>query len=607
MTAFPRPTRHLLALALALAATPALADAPFSNTVFFGDSLTDTGFYRPLLPASVQAVTGQFTTNPGWVWSQYLADYYGTEAKPNGNGQAGSNYAAGGARVAVDSTGALGAVPSLATQVGNYLASTGGKADPNALYTVWGGANDLFAVTAGANPTTTIGTAVSTEVGLVGQLQGAGARYVMVFNIPDLGLTPSFRAQGAVAQATGTQLASTYNAALFSGLSGAGLKVIPVDTFHVLQEIVAAPNAYGFTNVTGTACQPQITANSLTCNPTSYVTPNASSTYVFADGVHPTVATHAMLAQYAISVIEGPRLQQVLTHSAQVTGRARADQVAWHRAGAEAVDGLSWWGNLRGDLQRYGHGDLYDGPAPAGLFGLDWTRGAWTLGGFAGYGRVKADFGKSQGDFTQKDTTLGVFAAWQDANLWVNAQVGYSWLGYDVHRQVVLGPVVRRHDGSPDGSNLTAALNAGYVFGQGRLQHGPVAGLTWQKVKRDGYVESNLMSSALAYDDTDADSLVGRIGWQASYALNDMVTPYIQATYDHEFKDASEATARLQTLPEAGTYAVPGIDFDRNYGSVVLGARTRLFGLDTNLGASLTPGQKGGKDTSLFASFSGRF
>jgi phospholipase/lecithinase/hemolysin len=95
------------------------------------------------------------------------------QAKPNGNGQNGSNYAAGGARVAVDSTGALGAVPSLATQVGNYLASTGGKADPNALYTVWGGANDLFAVAAGANPTTTIGTAVSTEVGLVGQLQGA--------------------------------------------------------------------------------------------------------------------------------------------------------------------------------------------------------------------------------------------------------------------------------------------------------------------------------------------------------------------------------------------------------------------------------------------------
>ena len=142
---------------------------------------------------------------------------------------------------------------------------------------------------------------------------------------------------------------------------------------------------------------------------------------------------------------------------------------------------------------------------------------------------------------------------------------------------------------------------------QNHRHHGPVAGLTWQKVRRDGYAESNLLSTALAYDDTDADSLLGRVGWQASYALNDRVTPYIQATYDHEFKDASEATARLQTLPEAGTYAVPGIGFDRDYGSVVLGARTRLFGLDANLGASLTPGQKGGKDTSLFATFGARF
>ena len=34
--------------------------------------------------------------------------------------------------------------PSLTTQVNAYLAANGGHADPNALYTVWGGANDLF-------------------------------------------------------------------------------------------------------------------------------------------------------------------------------------------------------------------------------------------------------------------------------------------------------------------------------------------------------------------------------------------------------------------------------------------------------------------------------
>ena len=84
MTRYARhPLCLTIATALALVASPAFAQSAetFEETVFFGDSLTDGGFFRPLLPASAQAVTGQFTTNPGLVWSQYLADYYGT----NGN------------------------------------------------------------------------------------------------------------------------------------------------------------------------------------------------------------------------------------------------------------------------------------------------------------------------------------------------------------------------------------------------------------------------------------------------------------------------------------------------------------------------------------------
>ena len=323
--------RSVLAAALACAAVPAFAqnaNSPFSQTVFFGDSLSDGGFFRPLLPASVRPVTGQFTTNPGYVWSQYLADYYGTSAAPNGNGQTGSNYAAGGARVGVNSTGALGPIPSLATQMNNYLTANGGRADAHALYTVWGGANDLFAITSGgANPTTTISSAVAAQIGIVGTLTQAGAQYILVPTIPDLGLTPAFRAQGATAQAQGTALTVSYNTALFNGLAASNLRVIPLDTFHFLQEVVANPSAFGITNITGTACQPQITANSLTCNPTSYVNPSAPYTYLFADGVHPTSSAHKALADFAISVIEGPRQVAILPYTAGTIGRGRAMMV----------------------------------------------------------------------------------------------------------------------------------------------------------------------------------------------------------------------------------------------------------------------------------------
>ncbi|MCW0448143.1 autotransporter outer membrane beta-barrel domain-containing protein [Xanthomonas sacchari] len=606
MTSSIRPLRSLLAAAIVLATAPAFAQSTYSRTVFFGDSLTDAGYYRPLLPASVRAVTGQFTTNPDFVWAQYVAEYYGTNAAANGNGQIGDDYAAGNARVGVANPSALGVAPSLATQASNYLAANGGKADPNALYSVWGGANDLFAIAGGAPVQATIGNAVTAEVGIVASLQNAGARYVMVNNLPDVGITPRFRAGGAAAMAQGTALATAYNTALFSGLKSAGLRVIPVDTFHLLQEVVANPGAYGFTNVTGTACQPQITAQSLTCNPTSYVSADAADTYVFADGVHPTGRTHELLAQYALSILEGPRTQQILTHSAQMVGRSRADQVAWHVDGRPEADGVRWWGNLRGDMQRYQHGDLYDGMAPAGLFGVDWSRGEWVFGGFGGFGRTDADFGNRGGDYTQDDSTLGGFAGWYGEHAWVNAQVSYTWLSYDVTRKVNLGPATIEHKGSPDGSNLTAALQGGYEFGEGSFKHGPVAAAIWQKVKLDGYTESNPNSSALGYSDRDVESMVGRIGWKASIDAG-TVKPYLQATYDHEFKKNQEATAWLQTMSDLGEYAVPGINFDRNYASVVLGARTKLWGFESNVGLATTTGQSRAHDTSLFVNFGGSF
>lgn len=601
-----RPLRSLMAVAIALAAAPALAASTFDQTVFFGDSLTDSGYYRPLLPSSVQSVTGRFTTNPGWTWAEYVADYYGTNASANGNGQTGDNYAVGGARVGVDSTNsALGgvAVPSLATQVSTYLASNGGQADRNALYTVWGGANDLFAAAAvPAQAQAIIGSAVTSQVGIVAALENAGARYVLVPTIPDIGLTPGFNGS-ATTSAQATALASAYNTALFAGLKSAGLRVIPVDTFHLLQEVVANPTAYGFTNATSAACT---TASSLTCNPTSLVSSDAASTYVFADSVHPTSATHQVLGQYALSILEAPRLQQVLTHSAQVTGRARADQVAWHLDGRPEADGTRWWGSVRGDMQRYDHADLYDGTAPAGLFGVDWNRGDLVFGGFAGHGRLDADFGNSRGSFKQTDTTLGGFFGWYTGPVWVNAQLSYTWLGYDVDRKVQLGAATRVHSGSPDGSNLTAAINAGYELGQGAVKHGPVVGLTWQKTKLDGYVESNESSSALGYGDQDIDSLVGRVGWQVRLD-GAAVKPYLQVTYDHEFEDPKEASAWLQSMPEVGNYYVPGLNLDRNYASVVLGARTGVWGLQSNVGVAATTAQKSARDATLFVNFGGSF
>ena len=91
------------------------------------------------------------------------------------------------------------------------------------------------------------------------------------------------------------------------------------------------PAPYGISNVTGTACNPQLTASSLTCSPANYAAADAPTSYAFADGVHPSSRSHEILADYAVSVLEGPRQIALLSYTASVIGRARADRVGLPR------------------------------------------------------------------------------------------------------------------------------------------------------------------------------------------------------------------------------------------------------------------------------------
>lgn len=617
--------RHsLLAAALALATLPATvqaADSPFTKTIFFGDSLTDGGYFRPVLIQLVGpngATIGQFTNNPNYVWSQYLADFYGSNAQPawTGNNTAsptlasGNNWAVGGARVGTDAVGGLGYTPSLASQYARYL-SSGNTVDPGALYTIWGGANDMFAVQANpAQAQAIIGGAVGAQIGLVGALTQAGAQYILVPTLPDLGLTPDARAGGAVGMAQGTALANTYNSALFSGLAANNLRVIPLDTFHFLQEVVANPGLYGLTNVSGKACltqPPPAGGSSLFCSPLSTVP--GGSTYLFADGVHPGGAAHKALADFAISVIEGPRQIAILPHSEAVAGRARAQMIDRAIAGFDKQDGMRWWADVRGDQQRYGAPFHYDGFGPAASFGIGWSSGDLVYGAFAGYGRQEHDFGRRLGEFQQTDAGLGGFIGWRGDGLWANAQLGWTKVSYEVDRAVHVGPATRLHSGSPDGDNLSFGASTGWDFEHGALTHGPVLSILSQQITVDGYAETDpSLSTSLAYPQQEFDSLIGSVGWQMSYAINERLAPYARLTYDREFEDApAQAFAQAQSMPGTLPYAVPGLPFDDTYGTVAFGVRSRVMGLDANAGASLTVGQNGANDSSFFLTLSNKF
>ena len=617
-----------LALALALPSTPAQAADPgdeYSQTVFFGDSLTDSGFYQSFLVQNVSPAAGaaaRFTTNPGLVWAEFLADFYGTDGSAawqlnlglTGASYApddGTNYAAGGATVG-PGPGYPGMVPtafapSLTTQVNAYLTANGGQADPDALYTVWGGANDLFYHLQGATTQAQFLGAAGAEIGLVQTLTSAGAQYIMVPTMPDVGTTPFGLSQGPAGSAGITALVNAYNQTLFGGLQASGLRVIPLDTYNLIREISANPGVYGFSNVTMPACG---AAPALGCNPSNFVDPSAPQSYAFADGVHPTTSAHQILAQYAISVLEAPRQMAVLTHSESIVGRTRAERVAARLSQKVDGQGMRWWADLHGDSQRYGQDvSNYDGGGPTLSVGVDWASGNLVYGGFIGYGRQNMDWGQRRGSFDQTDTSVGGYLAWHGDSAWANGQISYSWLGFDTDREIQLGQATRVHSGSADGNNLSIGGSAGFDFGDGALRHGPVVSVLSQQIDIDGFKEDQpTLSTSLAYPDQSFDSLVGSIGWQASYDASATFKPYARVTWDREFEKApSQAFAIAQSIPGTMAYAVPGQDFDREYGTLLLGAHMTLFGMDTNVGTSATFAQQSGNNASVFVTIGSGF
>lgn len=329
---------------------PAASASVKMQVVSFGDSLSDVGTYSPQILLGFGG--GRFTTNPGEVWTQKVAEFYGDTLKPAYEGgfgvplqaTGGLGYAQGGSRVTLqpglghadasvaNADYAQATTTPIATQLQQYLQAHG-NFNANQIVLINGGANDILyqaqvAQATGNTPAAQL--AAAQAVGLAAQQLGAviaqipanGATHVFVSNMPDIGTTPLALAGGAATQAALTQLSALFNQTLSATLTALQVdttKVKVMDTFTWQDGIGANFQANGFTvGNTGTACNltsmaaaaakagvanPSAFASSLFCSPQTYTAPNADQTYMFADTVHPTTHLHALFAQFVESQI----------------------------------------------------------------------------------------------------------------------------------------------------------------------------------------------------------------------------------------------------------------------------------------------------------------
>jgi phospholipase/lecithinase/hemolysin len=269
----------------------------FDQLYVFGDSLSDTGnTYNATgktFPQSPPYFEGRFSNGPLWV--EYLGDQLGLKPTlfttiPATPPTQGINFAFGGASSGLDNAVVPNVgLPGVLQQVLGFagtLQANNQTANPDALYTLWGGANDFLFLNPedSTTPISNISLALNTLVGI-------GAQNILVFNLSDLGQIPAATIDDRN-PATLSKSTNEFNLGLATTVSdlsqNPNLNIIPIDTFSLFNQA----SALGFTNVTE-SCLSRLDI----CNP-------GNNKFLIWDDFHPTTAAHKVIADTALAAIE---------------------------------------------------------------------------------------------------------------------------------------------------------------------------------------------------------------------------------------------------------------------------------------------------------------
>lgn len=337
--------RALKLIVAAVGLAGSLAAHAYSGLVVFGDSLSDSGSAANLGAFDPgQTITGNSyipsaayassTFSDGPVWATKLASQLSSAGylpgayalapawnlSPGLTG--GTNFAIGGAVT-------NGGFPSLSAQVATFTSNFALFGSPtNALYVIAGGGNNVrAAVTSIAATPASFGSILgnaafqyANDIGnMVDALQAKGVANsnIIVWNTPNVGLTPAVLAQNGPGGPTlgspsffATTVSDALNGALANRMaSETGVRVF--DLFGFINAAVANPASLGLSNVKD-ACG--AAANGISC-----------ATALFYDGIHPTTFAQGKVADamFAMAVPEPSEVAMMIAGLLLVVGVAR--------------------------------------------------------------------------------------------------------------------------------------------------------------------------------------------------------------------------------------------------------------------------------------------
>ncbi|MGW8463347.1 esterase EstP [Pseudomonas sp. CLCA07] len=592
----------LLAMACAQANA---APNPYTSFVVFGDSLNDAGTFADT--GGPAGATERFTNRTGPVYldgsgevrslnsTQILGGKLGYSADQTAssssavrasNGQPdGNNWAVGGYRTdqildSIASTADTGE----RTRAG-YLPSNNFRADPNALYYLSGGGNDFLQGRVTSLPQAS--AAADRLADSVQTLQTAGAKYIMVWLLPDIGFTPAFN--GKPLQAFTSQLSAQFNTELVSRLQNINAEIIPLNIPVLLKEAFASPAQFGLatdqnlsaTCFSGSSCteNARYGINSATPDPTKLI---------YNDSVHPTEAGQRLIADYAYSLLSAPWELTLLPQMAQGTLRSHQDELRnqW-MADWENWQGVGQWRAIVAGGGQHQDFDGQDSVVSADGNGYNLNIGgsyrlddAWRVGVAAGFYNQKLEAGTNDSDY-KLNTYLGTaFAQYQQNRVWADAALTGGHLDYDsLKRKFQLGVNERSEKGDTSGYVEAFSARIGYDIAQQTSSPwhlSPFVSADFSKVKVDGYSEQASDSTALTFADQESISRRLGFGLQGKYRITPQTQVFGEVAHEREYNDdAQDVTISLNSLPN-NQFTLEGYTPQTNLNRLNLGVSHNL-------------------------------
>ncbi len=263
--------------------------APIERVVAFGDSLSDTGnMYNESqwkLPSAAW-FAGRFSNGPTWV-----------ENLAANNGLVLNNWAIGGAQTKDAHFGLIHGIGSQIESFRSYVKHARGYDPSRTLFTFLVAGNDFV------NDDKPAPAIVAQQEEALYKLAHAGARKILIVNLPDLSRAPVFR-MGRKDAHTVLGKVEYYNArigdvaARVAAATGATIRV--VDARSSFDELMASPDRFGFRNASE-SCLAIDDTSSLNYIRKPALRPGCRpDDYVFWDTLHPTARVHRLMAEWAV-------------------------------------------------------------------------------------------------------------------------------------------------------------------------------------------------------------------------------------------------------------------------------------------------------------------